>query len=88
MTDRRIRDLRRLLTDEAAPYGARVRIEKTNGSHLKSTFSVGEREAYMVSAYTPSDWRASRKVRADARRILRNLIARSENLNRARRASS
>jgi hypothetical protein len=73
--NRRLRDLQRLLADEAAPYAARVRIEKTNGSHVKSTFSIGVRKAFIVSAYTPSDWRFARKVRADARRVLRNLRA-------------
>jgi hypothetical protein len=75
VTDRRLRDLLRLLTAEAAPFGARVRIEKTAGSHIKSTFSVGAREGFIVSAFTPGDWRYARKVRADARRVLRNLSA-------------
>jgi hypothetical protein len=75
MTDRRIRDLRRLLAIEAAPYGARVRIEKTAGSHLRGIFSVGAREVFIITAFSASDWRFARKVRADARRVLRNLRA-------------
>jgi hypothetical protein len=75
MTDRRIRDLHRLLADEAAPYGAKVRIEHTDGGHLRGVFSVGTREAYIITASSPSCWRSSRKVRLTARRILRNLRA-------------
>jgi hypothetical protein len=80
---RRLRDLRRLLTAEAAPFGAKVRIERTNGSHIRGIFRVGAREASIVTAFTPGDWRFDRKVRADARRVLRNL----EPEDRARRAS-
>jgi hypothetical protein len=87
MTDRRLRDLHRLLTDEAARHGAEVKIEFTGGSHLKSTFSVGAREAFIITAFTASDWRFQRKVRSDARRVLRNLTTRSENLNRGAAAS-
>jgi hypothetical protein len=35
MTDRRIRDFYLLLIVEAEPYGATVRVERTNGDHLK-----------------------------------------------------
>jgi hypothetical protein len=75
MTNRRIRDLHRLLTNEAKPYGATVRIEHTNGGHLKGIFKVGERKAYIITAFTPSCWRFGHHVRAEARRILRNLRA-------------
>ena len=74
MTDRRIRDLQRLL--EAEPYGAAVTITLTNGSHLRHTFHVGDRHAFVISPLTPHNtWRMHRKVRAEARRVLRGLTA-------------
>jgi hypothetical protein len=71
---RRIRDLYRLLAVEAEPYGATVRVERTNGGHLKCIFSVGEHEVFVVTSFSPSStWRFGRHVRADARRALRSL---------------
>jgi hypothetical protein len=73
MVDRRLRDLRRLLAHEAAPFGAAVKIEQTKRSHFRASFSVDEREAFIVTAFSPSDWRFARQVRASARRVLRGL---------------
>ena len=74
MTDRRIRDLRRLLEAEAEGFGATVTIEITNGSHLKHTFRVGNQRVFTISALSPHNtWRTHRQVRAEARRALRNL---------------
>jgi hypothetical protein len=73
MTDRRIRDLRRLLQTVADAYGATVIVEMTRGSHLRGTFTLGTRQAFIISSLTPSDRRASRYVEADARRALRQL---------------
>jgi hypothetical protein len=75
MTDHRIRDLRRLLETEAERYGAAVRVEHTNGGHLKGIFSLGEQKVFIIASFSPSTWRCDRHVRADARRALRNLIA-------------
>jgi hypothetical protein len=74
MTDRRIRDLHRLLEAEAEPYGASVKIEPTAGGHLRGVFSVGERQVFIITSFSPSStWRVHRHVRADARRALRSL---------------
>jgi hypothetical protein len=70
---RRYRDLLRLLQTEAESYSASVVIERTNGGHMRSTFSVGARTAFIIVSNSPSDWRVHRKVRADARRALRTL---------------
>jgi hypothetical protein len=73
MTDRRIRDLRRLLEAEAERYGASVTIELTGGSHLKHIFRVGERQTFIICAFSPhNSWRLHRQVRAEARRALRS----------------
>jgi hypothetical protein len=45
----------------------------TRGSHLRGTFTLGTRQAFIISSLTPSDRRASRRVEADARRALRQL---------------
>ena len=75
MTDHRIRDLRRLLESEAERFGATVRVEHTNGGHLKGIFSLGEHEVFIIASSSSSTWRCDRYVRTDARRALRNLIA-------------
>jgi hypothetical protein len=75
MTSRRIRDLRRLIEAEAQVYDARFRIMQTGRDHLRIVFSQGANHAFIITASTPSDWRYCRKVRADARRALRNLSA-------------
>jgi hypothetical protein len=54
MTDRRIRDLQRLLTAEAERYGAAVRVEHTNGGHLKGIFSLGEHEVFISPRSHPA----------------------------------
>jgi hypothetical protein len=72
MADKRIRDLRRLLEDVAEPFGATVILDWT-GKHAHVTFIVGVRQAVFVTSKTPSDWRASRNIETDARRILRQL---------------
>jgi hypothetical protein len=72
MTDRRARDLRRLLEAQAEPYGAAVAIEP-GGKHLRCTFSVGHQRAFITVSRSPSDPNAHRHVRADARRALRAL---------------
>ena len=74
MTSRRIRDLRRLLEDVAAPFGATVAIERTNGDHLRGVLTIGERHACIVMSASPhSEWRQSRCVTRDAKRALRGL---------------
>jgi hypothetical protein len=73
MTARRLRDLRRLLEAEAEAYSAAVRIEHTGSTHVKAVFNVAGRQTFIITGLTPSDWRHGRKVRADARRALRNL---------------
>jgi hypothetical protein len=73
MADRRLRDLRRLLETVAAPYGASVIIESTRGGHLRSTFAIGARHAFIITSATPSDWRATRKVERDAHHVLRDM---------------
>jgi hypothetical protein len=79
MTSRRIRDLYRLLVDEAAPYGAAVRIKQTNGGHLRSIFSVGAREMFIITPLSPGNTRRfDRNVRTVARRVLSNLRARAK----------
>ena len=75
MTDRRIRDLYRLLAIEAERYGAAVRVQHTNGGHLKGIFSLGEHEVFIIASSSSSTWRCDRYVRTDARRALRNLTA-------------
>ena len=73
MADRRIRDLRRLLETVAEPYGATVLVEYTRGSHLRSTFTVGARQRFIITSLSPSDRRVGRQIEADARRTLREL---------------
>jgi hypothetical protein len=73
MADRRIRDLRRLLETIAEPYGASVLIEQTHGGHLRGTFTMGAQQAFIITGSSPSDWRVARKVKAAARRTLREL---------------
>jgi hypothetical protein len=73
MTDRRIRDLYRLLEAEAEPYGASVKIEPTAGGHLRGVFSIGACQVFIITSLSPSTWRVHRHVRADARRALRSL---------------
>ena len=57
MTDRRIRDLYRLLAIEAERYGAAVRVQHTNGGHLKGIFSLGEQEVFIIASFSSSTWR-------------------------------
>jgi hypothetical protein len=79
MTARRIRDLRRILEAEAEPYGASVTIELTNGSHLRHIFRLGDRHVFVISALSPhNSWRTHRQVRAEARRVLRQLASRTQ----------
>jgi hypothetical protein len=79
MTDRRIRDLQRLLETEAKRFGASVTVETTNGSHLRHIFRLGDRQTFVISGFSPhNSWRSHRQVRAEARRVLRNLTARHE----------
>jgi len=75
MTDRRIRDLRRLLETEAERYGASVIVDLTNGSHVRGTFRIGDRHTFIFTGFSPGNWRVHRKVRSDARRALRNPTA-------------
>jgi hypothetical protein len=77
MTDRRIRDLCRLLETEAEHFGASVTVEITNGGHVRNTFRIGTRQAFVITGFSPhSAWRTHRQVRAEARRALRNLTTR------------
>jgi hypothetical protein len=73
MTTRWVRDVQRLLADEAASYGGRVRVEYTGSNHLRAIISVGASEIPIVCSLTPSSWSSGRKIRANARRALRNL---------------
>jgi len=76
MTERRLRDLHKLLTLEAAPYGASVSLEHTSGGHLRGTFTVGSHHTFIITSFTPSStYRQHRHVRADARRALRRLTS-------------
>jgi hypothetical protein len=53
-----------------------VRIERTNGGHLKGIFSVGEHEVLCYRlVLTELLALRSVRVRADARRVLRSLTA-------------
>jgi len=70
MTDRRLRDLRRLLVTVAAPFGATVLVEPTRGNHWRGVFTVGARQAFII---TSSDWRVPKKIQSDARRKLPEL---------------
>ncbi len=70
---RRHRDLLRLLRGIAAPYGAGITIEQTNGNHWRATFTVGTRSAFVITGSTTRDWRERQEVRAMARRVLREL---------------
>jgi hypothetical protein len=73
MCDRRIRDIKKLLTSLADEFGCTVKIAQTHGGHLRATFNAGAKSVNVFSALTPSDWRNHRNVRADARRALREL---------------
>ena len=74
MTTRRLRDLRRLLETLAEPYGATVIIERTRGNHLRGTFTIGPRQAFIITSWSPkNEWRVSRKIAATAHRTLREL---------------
>ena len=73
VTTRRLRDLRRLLEAEAEAYGAAVRIEQTNGNHLKAIFNVANRQVFIITPWSPGSRFVHRYVRADARRALRAL---------------
>jgi hypothetical protein len=73
MTARRLRDLRRLLESVAEPFGATVIVEHTSGNHLRGTFAIGTRQAFIIASWSPSDWRAGRQIEANARRMLREL---------------
>jgi hypothetical protein len=73
MTVRRGRDLHRLLVVEAEAYGATVRVERTNGGHLKGIFSIGECEMFIIASFASGCFYRDRNVRTDARRVLRSL---------------
>jgi hypothetical protein len=75
MTVRRLRDLRRLLEAEAQMFGAKVSLEHTGSNHLRAVFSQGTNEAFIITGWSPSDFRVYRHIRADARRALRSLAA-------------
>ena len=78
MTTRRLRDLRRLFEAEAQVYGARVRIERTNGHHFKAIFNVDGYQTFIIAAYNPHNtYTFGRKVRAQVRRTLRSLTTQS-----------
>jgi hypothetical protein len=73
MCDRRLRDLKRMLTALADEFGCGVKIAITNGGHVRAKFSAGNRTISVFSALTPSDRRNVLNVRADARRALRKI---------------
>jgi hypothetical protein len=71
MTTCHVRDLTRLLQGVAAPYVAAVNIEPTGSGHLRAVFSIGVQSVFILASSSPSDAdRASRNIRADARRVL------------------
>lgn len=70
---RSLRDLRRLLESVAEPFGATVIVEHTRGNHLRGTFAIGTRQVFIITSWSPSDWRAGRQIEANARRMLREL---------------
>jgi len=78
MTDRRVRDLRRLRKAEAGLFGAAVMIEHTCGGHIKALFSIGNQQAFITTSSPNSAWRQHRHVRADARRSLKSLTIRTD----------
>jgi hypothetical protein len=74
MTHRHVRDIHRLLEAEAAPYGASVEIEHTNGGHLRGVFHVGGQHVFIITSTTPSSTeRLHQNIRHDARRALRSI---------------
>jgi hypothetical protein len=75
VTDRRIRDLRRLLEIETEPYGASVTIEITNGGHLRHTFRLGDRHVFTISSFSPRCTGSHQKTVVQARRALRALTS-------------
>jgi len=63
------RSLRHLLTTIAEQAGARlIGIQRTGGGHVRASFDRG---GPLFMASTPSDVRAIRNFKAQARRVLR-----------------
>lgn len=75
MTDRRIRDAKRLLEPLADAHGGKVRIELTNGGHMRAVFIIGAHEIPIIASFSPkSEWRPHRQTEAIARRKLREIV--------------
>lgn len=63
------RELKRALADVALRDGARlVEIKRTGGGHYSGLFDNGR---IVFTSSTPSDWRAIRNLKAQAKRALR-----------------
>jgi hypothetical protein len=73
MCDRRIRDVKKLLSALADEFGCTVKIAQTRGGHVRATFSTGTRSASIFAPWSPSDWRNDRNLKATARRAVREL---------------
>jgi len=58
VTDRRIRDLYRLVV-EAEPSGAKVRVEPTNCGYITCIFSIGEHGVFVIASFSSCAWRCT-----------------------------
>lgn len=75
MTDRRLRDLKKLLENVADEHGAEFcGIEVTGGGHLRATLRHNGRERPVFMSYSPSDryWHLH-KVKGCVLRVLREM---------------
>jgi hypothetical protein len=66
-------EMRKLIRREADQFGAGVRFGVTGGNHQVATFSRAGRTRKLFFSMTPSDFRAPRRIRADAVRTLRSM---------------
>lgn len=62
---------RRAIEIELARYGLRPQYETIRGGHVRVTWRTPGGEQSMITATSPSDWRAPRNARAVVRRKLR-----------------
>ena len=64
-----IREIEKLLTVLSDEANAKlVELQKTNGGHVKARFDRG---GLLFTSSTPSDWRTTRNLKAQAKRALR-----------------
>lgn len=68
---RHLRDLKRTLAMLAAEHAASVKINMTNGGHIRARFTVGAKSVDVILGSTASDWRNERNNAALVRRVLR-----------------